>query len=104
MVYVGTDASDQLAATAAAVSGRPVLVVASEPAGLAHGETINFVPIDRHVRFEVSLTAASHAGLRISSELLSVATRVIGVGSSAIDQPPGDRLAAAARWMRWYPG
>ena len=43
--------------------------------------------VDRRVRFEVSLTAADHVGLRVSSELLSVAVRVQGrsVQSGAYD-------------------
>jgi hypothetical protein len=34
--------------------------------------------VDRRVRFEVSLTAAERARLKISSELLTVAVRVLG--------------------------
>jgi hypothetical protein len=39
---------------------------------------LNFVTVDKRVRFEISLIAAERAGLRISSELLSVAIRVHG--------------------------
>lgn len=41
---------------------------------------LNFLTIDRNVRFEVSLTAAERWGLKISSELLGVAIRVQGSG------------------------
>lgn len=78
VVYVGAAGRDTMAALAAAVGDRPVLVVSSAEQGLARGVTINFVSRDRHVRFEVSLTAASRAGLKISSDLLAVATRVVG--------------------------
>ncbi|MET0986813.1 MAG: YfiR family protein, partial [Steroidobacteraceae bacterium] len=40
------------------------------------GATINFVPLDRRVRFEISLVAATRAKLRIGADLLSVAARV----------------------------
>jgi hypothetical protein len=39
---------------------------------------VNFISIDRRVRFEISLDAARRAGLGIGSELLSVAARVRG--------------------------
>ena len=60
----------------ASIASRPVLIVTDEERGLDDGGIINFIEADRRVRFEVSLTAASRAGLTISSELLSVAARV----------------------------
>jgi hypothetical protein len=39
---------------------------------------LNFVTVDKRVRFEVSLTAAERAHLKISADLLSVAIRVHG--------------------------
>jgi len=44
--------------------------------GLAAGSVLNFVMLEHRVRFEVSLAAADRFGLRISAELLGVATRV----------------------------
>lgn len=79
MLYVGDAYRGNVRALTAAVGQRAVLVVTDERAGLHDGGTINFVEDEgRHVRFEVSLTAASRAGLQISSELLSVAVRVEG--------------------------
>jgi hypothetical protein len=95
VVYVGANRTGDLAAIAAVAADRPILIVSSEEGGLAHGSTVNFVLIDQHVRFEVSLTAANRAGLKISSDLLSVATRILGGGATAIDQPGGIRVARA---------
>jgi hypothetical protein len=58
------------------------------------GSVLNFVIVDKRVRFEISLTAAERAGLKISSELLSVAVRVHGgrrqSDFSCWPFPPGD--------------
>jgi hypothetical protein len=60
------------------ITSRPVLVVTENDRGLDQGGEINFLLVDRRLRFEVSLLAADRAGLKISSELLSVAVRVRG--------------------------
>ena len=75
ILYIGHGHADILARQPA-LTGRPVLVVTSEPGGLENGSTINFLLVDRHVRFEISLPAARRAGLSISAELLSVAARI----------------------------
>jgi hypothetical protein len=53
-------------------------LVTDDNGGLSDGSAINFLTIDRNVRFEISLSAAERWGLKISSELLSVAIRVQG--------------------------
>jgi len=93
MVYVGSERADDLAAVSLLVADRPILIVSSQGGGLEHGSAVNFLLVNQHVRFEVSLAAASRTGLRISSDMLSVATRVLGGGATAIDQPTGTRLA-----------
>jgi hypothetical protein len=60
-----------VAATAA------VLVVGEADGALEHGYTINFVLVDEHVRFDVSLGDADRRGLRLSSRLLAVAHAVV---------------------------
>jgi YfiR/HmsC-like len=77
MLYVGAAHTDFLR-TVASDAGRHVLVVTNEAQGLDVGSALNFVTVDKRVRFEVSLTAADRAGIKISSELLSVALRVHG--------------------------
>jgi hypothetical protein len=61
-----------------AAASRGTLIITDSERGLESGSTINLLLVDRRVRFEVSLDAAQRAGLRVSSELLSVAARVIG--------------------------
>jgi hypothetical protein len=54
-----------------------VLVVTESPQGLAGGGVLNFVLADHRVRFEASLAAAEQSGLKLSSRLLAVASRVV---------------------------
>lgn len=56
----------------------PMLIVTNEEGGLDDGSVVNFLTVDHRVRFEVSLTAADRSRLKISSELLAVAVRVLG--------------------------
>jgi hypothetical protein len=55
---------------------KPILIVTDARDGLAGGGVINFIEVNRHVRFEISLESADRCGLRIDSALLSVAARV----------------------------
>ena len=57
------------------LKGLPVLVVGDEED--LSGSTINFVIVDNHVRFDVSLTGTDANGFKISSRLLSVARKVV---------------------------
>lgn len=58
------------------VHGRPVLVVSSQKLDDAPEVMINFVTLERRVRFEVSLDPATQSRLRMSALMLSVAYRV----------------------------
>jgi len=78
MLYIGPQFTGDVHQAIVSSAGRPMLVVTDERRGLADGGVINFVEDGKHVRFEVSLIAAAHAGLSISSQLLSVALRVEG--------------------------
>jgi hypothetical protein len=84
MLYIAAGDASILRRRLALLAGRHVLVVTSQPDGLDDGSTINFLLVHRHVRFEISLAAARRAGLNISADLLSVATRIEGhLGSQA---------------------
>jgi hypothetical protein len=110
MLYIGPGHADSLRALIAAVGSRPVLLVTDDEDGLAFGSALNFLKLDKRVRFEVSLTAADRSGLKISSELLSVATRVQGgrLRSGVFCAPTGEadapcnfsvaRLDTASAW------
>lgn len=77
MLYVGSG-NDAFLRTLAAGGRRAMLVVSDDERGLDLGSVLNFVTVDKRVRFEVSLTAAERAQLKISADLLSVAIRVHG--------------------------
>lgn len=81
MLYVGADFQGNLRDVTQSLRTRPVLVVTDQPDGLEEGSAVNFLLVDRRVRFEVSLPAATKAGLHLSSQLLSVAARVRGAQS-----------------------
>ncbi|XHS77005.1 YfiR family protein [Burkholderiaceae bacterium UC74_6] len=58
-------------------AARPVLVVTEAEGSMPRGSMINFLIVDRRVRFEIALPSVEKAGLRMSSRLLAVAQRVI---------------------------
>jgi hypothetical protein len=78
MVYVAAGRAHLIRSLAPGPSHPSMLLVTDEAEGLNAGSTLNFLTVDRNVRFEVSLTAADRWGLKISSELLGVAIRVRG--------------------------
>ena len=78
ILYIGQDYAGNVADAVRSLAGRPVLIVTDTARGLDDGSAVNFMLIDRRVRFEVSLPAAQSAGIKVSSQLLSVATRVRG--------------------------
>jgi YfiR/HmsC-like len=80
IVYVAAGHAQALRTLTPAPGLSPVLLVSDEEGGLSAGSELNFLTINRNVRFEVSLTAADRWGLKISSELLGVAIRVLGSG------------------------
>ena len=79
ILYVGPGRLAEARDVLRSVERRPVLVVTDDDNGLARGGTINFVRVNRNVRFEISLETARRSGLQISAGLLSVAARVEAV-------------------------
>jgi hypothetical protein len=59
---------------------KPILLVTDNRLGLEGGGVINFIEVDRNLRFEISLEAAERNGLKIDSALLSVAARIAKKG------------------------
>jgi hypothetical protein len=76
VVLIGSGQAARLQKAIAGLATNNVLVVTDENGGLALGSTINFLQVDRRIRFEISLPAAHRSRLKISSELLAVAMRV----------------------------
>jgi hypothetical protein len=77
ILYVGADHRGELRALLAPLAGRSVLVISDEDGGLASGAAINLLIADQRVRFEISVEAARRARLKISSDLLALAVRVL---------------------------
>jgi hypothetical protein len=78
ILFIGKSYVGDVQALIDSLGAKPVLVVTDDIDGLEHGAAVNFVPMDRRVRFEISLSAANRAGLKIGADLLSVAARVRG--------------------------
>jgi hypothetical protein len=76
ILYVGPRVFRGARALRERAAGRRILLVTDNRDGLAGGGVINFIELDRNLRFEISLDAADRSGLRIDSALLSVAARV----------------------------
>lgn len=60
-----------------ALGNQPVLTVADVPGFLEAGGIVNFLVEEKKVGFEINLAAAEKAGLKIRSQLLRLAKRVV---------------------------
>jgi hypothetical protein len=76
ILFVGRAESTRLAQMVQAAQPRAMLTVTESDGALAQGSMINFVLVDRRVRFEVALDSAEKNGLKLSSRLLAVAQQV----------------------------
>jgi hypothetical protein len=73
MLFIGGRESEHAARLLHLAARQGILAVTEFDDGLREGSVINFRLVDERVRFEVSLTAADKAHLKLSSRLLSVA-------------------------------
>ncbi len=78
VVFLSSSEDRHLEADMDDLHGSSVLTVSSIPDFDSRGGMIQFVLIDRRVRFEINLAAAQKAGLKLSSQLLKVAVVVRG--------------------------
>ena len=92
ILFIGEEPAGDLSRHLEAVRGRPVLTVTEANGALDQGAVINFALVGQRVRFEISLPAASRAGLELSSRLLGIALRV--EQSSGLHHAPRVQLAA----------
>ena len=76
ILYVGARVFARTRALRASAIERPILLVTENRDGLNGGGVINFIEVNRNLRFEISLNAADRSGLKINAALLSVAARV----------------------------
>ena len=78
LLFIGAPAQAVFGAIPKENSTRPMLTVGEAPEFLDQGGMIVLKIVDRRVRFEVHLSHARRAGLRISSQLLALAQSVRG--------------------------
>jgi hypothetical protein len=79
VLFIGNGPPDvSLSRALSAASGHPVVTVTDSDKGIEQGAMLNFLTVDGRVRFEVSLTAAERAGVKLSSRMLAVAERIVG--------------------------
>jgi hypothetical protein len=76
ILFLSSSEARHLDADLADLRDSPVLTVSDIPDFDVRGGMIQFVLIDRRVRFEINLATARKAGLKLSSQLLKVAVAV----------------------------
>ena len=76
VLFIGGEGAPKFLQAAKTLTDRSVLTITGVDRGIEHGSVINFVHVDGRVRFEVNVAVAEKSGLRLSSRLLTVATRV----------------------------
>jgi hypothetical protein len=76
VVFIANDDKAMLTQVVQTVRGKPILLVTESRSALEQGSMINFVTVERRVKFEIALDTAERAGLALSSRLLAVALRV----------------------------
>jgi hypothetical protein len=73
MVFIPMTANEQAARIVKGLDGKSTLTVGEAAGFTASGGIINLMVEGNTIHIEVNLTAADHAGLKISSKLLSIA-------------------------------
>jgi hypothetical protein len=73
MVYVGRDATRHTADILKQIDGVPVLAVGESDAFLSEGGIVRVFIEDNKIRFQINGSTAEKRGLKISSQLLSLA-------------------------------
>lgn len=76
LVYISYSLQPRLDMMLAELANHPILTVSDIESFTDAGGMIELRLSDNKVRFEINTSAAEHAGLSISSKLLSLATRV----------------------------
>jgi YfiR/HmsC-like len=76
ILFISAQAFSRTRALRARAIQKPILLVTEDQDGIDGGGVINFIEVNRNLRFEISLNAADRSGLKINSALLSVAARV----------------------------
>ena len=82
VLFIAASEAGNLRRILDSVNGNPVLTLGDSEGYAAQGVMINFYLQQNKVRFEINAAAASHAGLRISSQLLKLARLVTVQGGA----------------------
>jgi hypothetical protein len=82
ILFISADEGDGMHADLAALGSADVLTVSDAPDFLKQGGMVQFLIVDKHVRFAVNLDAVDRTHLVLSSELLRVASAVTGKPSA----------------------
>ena len=80
IVFISSSEESQLKEIVSFLDKTSVLTVSDMPQFTRRGGMVQFVLEGARVRFEVNLTAAEHAGLRLSSQLLKLAVNTRRTG------------------------
>lgn len=76
LLFINRSLADHVDRIIAGLGRLPILTISDMDGFIRHGGIIGFLSINNRIRFEINVTAASNAGLSISSKLLSLATAV----------------------------
>jgi hypothetical protein len=87
LFVTGSPTSEQQAAIAAKLLGKPILVVGETPGFAERGGMANFARDGEYVSFEINVGAARRSQLEVNSKLLSLAkAKVVGGESTSTTQ------------------
>ena len=78
LLFVGEKVHPRRSQLVQAAQERRLLLITDASDGLRAGACINFISVNKRVRFEVSLDAAERHSIKISSRVLALAERVVG--------------------------
>ena len=90
ILFIGARAFSRTRAMRERAIEKPILIVTEDKNGIDGGGVINFIELNRNLRFEISLNAADRSGLKINSALLSVAARIERRPQGALNCQAGD--------------
>ena len=76
ILFIGHNELERIRRIVEQTHSLPILAVTDTSGALSAGSAINFLSIDDHIRFEVSLAQAERHRLKISARLLAVAQKV----------------------------
>lgn len=79
ILFISSDEEARLPRIFTALKGKSILTVGENRRFARNGGMINFLIKSNRVRFEINQEAAEQAGLKISSQLLKVAEKVIEI-------------------------